>query len=100
MTWYRVYKTFRGGKSPIDYIEVPKYSRTNIVKSHAEEWAENTDGGHCYGWTVYWKKVKMPSKKWLLEEVKSLKNNIPYYKERIEKCKEKIKEIKSYLKTK
>ncbi len=97
MTWYRVYKTFRGGQSKISYFEVPKYSTKDTVKDGAIEWAENTSGGSCYGWEVYWSRVKKPSKKWLLYKIEDLKQDIPYYKERIKRTKERIIEIKSYL---
>jgi len=49
MTWYRVYKIFRGGRSPIGYFDVPKYSKKEDVEMAARNWAENTPGGHSYG---------------------------------------------------
>lgn len=90
MTWYRVYKTFRGGKSQYDYLEVPKYTKLKDVKDYAEDWAENTPGGHNYGWTVYWKKVRRPPKKWFQKEIEILKRQIETYKNRIENVKETI----------
>ncbi len=97
MTWYRVYKTFRNGQSKISYFEVPKYSKKDIVEDYARDWAERTSGGHNYGWTVYWSRVKKPSRKWLIYKIESLKQDIPYYKERIKYTKKRIIEIKSYL---
>ena len=62
MAWYQVYKTYRGGKSPIDYFEVPEGYSTEEeeIEEHAKEWAESINGGHSYGYTVYWEKVKYP----------------------------------------
>jgi len=82
MTWYAVHKTFRGGTSKVDYIEVPNYSRKDIVKDEARVWAERSPGGHDYGWTVYLKRVKKPPKKWLNSRIKQLKVLSKEYKER------------------
>lgn len=80
MAWYRVYKIFRNGQSPIGYFEVPKHTKKFEVEEYAKKWAEHTDGGHNYGWTVYWTRAKRPSKKWLERKIKSLSTNIGYYK--------------------
>ncbi len=94
MTWYRVHKIFRGGKSSYDYIEVPKYTRLDDVKNYAEDWADNTPGGHCYGWRVYWKKVRKPPKKWFRKKVEELETRIDSYKRYIENLKKRIERYK------
>jgi len=73
MTWYRVYKIYRGGKSPIDYFEVPKGTKKDEVQEAAEDWADVAAGGRCYGWTVYWSRVKKPSNKWLVQKIKNMR---------------------------
>jgi len=90
MAWYKVYKIFRGGKSKPDYIEVPKYTKAKDVEGYARDWAKSSPGGHNYGWTVYWSKIKNPPKKWLIGEIEDHECSIGYYKER-------IKELKSTL---
>jgi len=90
MTWYRVYKTFRGGKSPVGYFSVPKYSRKEYVKERACDWAENTSGGENYGWTVHWSRIKKPPKKWFKQEIENFLALINDYKET-------IKEYQKYL---
>ncbi len=87
MTWYKVYKRFRGGQSPVGYFSVPKYSDKEVVKDAAEDWAENTLGGENYGWTVYWSKAKRPSKKWLKRKIGVLCGTI-------EDCELRITELK------
>jgi len=84
MTWYRVYKTFRGGRSPIGYFSVPKYSNKDRVKGEACGWAENTPGGENYGWEVYWSRIKKPSKKWLKQEIENFLAIIDDYKKTVE----------------
>lgn len=88
MAWYRVYKTYRGGKSPVDYFDTPKYCRKQEVKEYAESWAENSSGGHNYGWTVYWIKVKRPPKKWLKKKIKRIESLVVYYNKEIKKLQE------------
>ena len=94
MTWYRVYKTFRGGKSPFHYIEVPKYTKNEDVKEYVECWADKAPGGHCYGWTVYWRRVKQPPKKWFLEQIEDLEQNVDYFKTAIVDTENKIQRFK------
>lgn len=72
MTWYSIHKIFRGGRYPrkgVDYIEVPNGTSQDVVQEVAEEWAEGTSGGHNYGYTVYWRRAKKPSNKWLIKEI-------------------------------
>jgi len=97
MPWYRVYKTYRGGKSDYDYIEVPNRTPLEAVQDDAEYWAENTSGGHNYGWTVYWKKVRKPPKKWIQDKIYNLKDDIVQYYKAIESIKIKIEKLKKML---
>ena len=97
MTWYKVYKTFRGGKSEIDYIQVPKYARKNVVEEFAIDWAESISGGRNYGWRVHWSYVKKPPKKWLKKEIQRMKDNIKHYYNFIALTKTAIKDISELL---
>lgn len=76
MAWYRVYKTFKGGCSLVDYVEVVKYARKDHVEEVVRHWADNTTGGHNYGYRVYWSLVKRPSKKWLKNKIRQMKCTI------------------------
>jgi len=73
MGWYKVHKTFRNGQYPekdgmAEYIEVPKGTKKDDVKDYAEDWAERAEGGHNYGYKVFWKRVSKPSQLWLKKE--------------------------------
>jgi len=85
MAWYKIWKTFRGGESPVDYMEVPKYTKIKDVCDYAEEWADSTGGGENYGWRVYYNKVRRPSKVWIKNQIQKqrnyLKSNIKYIEE-------------------
>ena len=85
MAWYRIYKTYRGGKSDIGFIEVPYGSNKEIVEDYAREWAERQPGGYCYGWTVYWTRAKRPSKIWLETKLKELKYKKEYINQQIDR---------------
>ena len=81
MGWYKVWKTFRGGQYPskgklAEYIEVPKGTLLDDVEEYARSWADNTPGGHNYGYEVYWKRVSRPSRIWLKTKRDSLKETI------------------------
>ena len=86
MGWYKVHKTFRGGQYPrsnevAEYIEVPKGTKKDDVKGYAESWAERAEGGHNYGYTVYWKRVSRPSQAWLKRECDKARESISEYQD-------------------
>lgn len=53
-------------------------------ESHAEYWAEHTDGGHNYGFTVYWELVKRPPNEWINKQIMQLRQRIYYAEQDIE----------------
>ena len=97
MTWYKVYKTYRNGKSEIDYFEIPKYSKKDSVEEIAITWAEKTPGGENYGWRVYWEGVKKPSKKWLKKEIKKIPTALIQHERKSNSLKNKLKKYQKLL---
>jgi len=77
--WLKVWKTYRGGTSKIDYIE--SETDDDSQKENAKDWAANTSGGHCYGWKVYWEPVICPSDEWINEKIKSTEHAINSFKD-------------------
>ena len=69
MKWLKVHKTFRGGRSKDHFIEVVDNCSSDEQGDIAREWAEESEGGHNYGWTVYWKVVNFPPIEWLEKEI-------------------------------
>ena len=98
MTWYKIHKTYRGGGSPIDYIEVPKGTKKDEVKEIAEAWAERRSGGGEAGWTVYWKRVNKPSQKWLSQEITLLHRKIDNCMHQVQLAEDEIKKLAELFK--
>ena len=71
--WLKVHKTYRGGKSAFDYIQIDK---NTDQEEEARNWAERSPGGKNYGWEVHWEEVSRPPNPWLIKEIISAKNRI------------------------
>ena len=81
MIWLKVRKHYRGGRSKNDYLlSDPDPERQ---EENAKDWAEHSEGGHCYGWTVYWEEVEKPPEEWLKKEIASVPEKIEDSKKRI-----------------
>lgn len=83
MKWYKVYKTFRGGQSKLDYISVPDDCDEEGVREEAEYWADSSAGGSNYGWTVYWTKIDKPPIDWIQKQIYNILYNIEHYKNKL-----------------
>jgi len=95
--WLKVYKTFRGGRSKDDFIEVPDDCDDEDQKEAAKDWAERTDGGHAYGWTVYWE-PKTPPPEWVEKKIASLRRRSSDYITASAKSRLKANELEKSLK--
>lgn len=90
--WIKLTKHFQGGERS-DYMLVDSKG----IKTHdqqqelMENWGENSDGGHNYGYRVDMERLKrkeLPPKEWLEKEIKSIADNIGYHEKAIERLKE------------
>lgn len=86
--WIKLVKHYQGG-SHTDYMLVD----SSDIKTHNQEqelmenWGENSDGGHNYGYRVDMhklKKLELPPKEWIEKEIKRTEDEIEYAKKRIE----------------
>lgn len=98
IVWLKIHKTFRGGRSKPHYIELDPSeesdydSKEEYHKELATDWAEGADGGHNYGWRVYWEEIDKPPQEWLVKHIKGLKDTLEYYKtDAIKNLQEEIK---------
>ena len=66
--WLKVHKTYRGGESNFDYIQIDD---NDDKEECAKDWAEKSPGGHNYGWKVFWEEVQKPPEQWLNKAIVS-----------------------------
>jgi hypothetical protein len=90
--WIKLTKHFQGG-SRIDYMIVDKKNIDTHDKEQElmENWGENSDGGHNYGYKVYMEKLKrkeLPPKEWFEKAIKKCQDNLGYLKSSIERTEE------------
>jgi hypothetical protein len=89
MKWIKFTKYFQGGvHSDYRLVEEQEIETDDQKNELMENWGENTDGGHNYGYRVEMQVLEddeIPPKEWLEKAVKSSKNKIKYLKEGIKK---------------
>lgn len=87
--WIKLTKHFQGGERS-DYMLVD----SKDIKTHdqqqnlMENWGENSDGGHNYGYRVDMERLKrkeLPPKEWLEKAMKRITNDIGYSENHIER---------------
>ncbi len=91
--WIKLIKYFQGG-SHVDYkyVEKSEIETNDQQQELMEDWGENTDGGHNYGYRVElhaMKRNEHPPKEWLEKQIASAKREI----ERIKKAETKKQRI-------
>lgn len=77
--WLKVFKTFKGGRSQDDYIELPDGEKEEYHQDYAISWAEDSPGGENYGWVVHWKAVEHPPLEWLRKELRYTISSLQRY---------------------
>ena len=87
--WIKFVKHYQGGEKT-DYMLVDsKDIKTNDQEQELmENWGENSDGGHSYGYRVDMFKLKrkeLPPKEWLEKAMKRISNDIGYKEKHIER---------------
>jgi hypothetical protein len=88
-TWLRFEKIFRGGKK-----ETILYDPGNLdddgKRALAEDWGENSSGGHNYGYTLYWENGD-PTEEEIDRAIESQQKSIERHRGWIELAKERIR---------
>ena len=81
--WIKITKHYQGGSnSTYMLVEPDKISTKERQEELMEQWGENSDGGHAYGYRVYMDILKddeVPPKEWLEKEIKNKKSSIEYH---------------------
>jgi len=69
MKYFKVTKGFQGGRT-IYYASMPSKKKMshNTWTYQLQEWGENTDGGHNYGWTIKVSRVKKIPSTWMKKQ--------------------------------
>jgi hypothetical protein len=81
--WVKLTKHFQGGsKEDYFYIDKSVIDTDEKEQEFMENWGEQTDGGHSYGYRVYidWT-IKKPPEKWLKERIEKFKKEITSIRE-------------------
>jgi hypothetical protein len=100
--WIKFVKHYQGGERT-DYMLVD----SKDIKTHNQEqelmenWGENSDGGHNYGYRVDMfrlKRKELPPKEWLEKKIKSLESQLTYSQKAIERTEELIKTLEFLIK--
>jgi hypothetical protein len=90
--WIKLVKHYQGGEKS-DYMLVD----SKDIKTHDQEqelmenWGENSDGGHNYGYRVEMFKLKrkeLPPKEWFEKAIKRICDQMGYYEKAIENSRE------------
>jgi hypothetical protein len=101
--WIKLVKHYQGGERS-DYMLVD----SKDIKTHDQEqelmenWGENSDGGHNYGYRVDMfrlKRKELPPKEWFEKAIKRCTDSLGYLKSSIERTEETIKTYGNLLNT-
>jgi len=102
MKWVKLIKHYQGGtKTDYMLVEDCRLKNEDSQDELMEEWGENTDGGHAYGYKVEMEILgdgKIPPKEWLEKKVKSLELELVYIRGSIIRTEELIKTLELLLK--
>jgi hypothetical protein len=99
--WIKLIKHFQGG-SKTDYMFVnEKAIETEAQqKELMEDWGENSDGGHAYGYRVEMHTLEEGEtvpKEWLEKKIVSTEEGIKYMRKQVLKAEEALKIYKEQL---
>lgn len=85
--WIKLTKYFQGGsRSTYMLVEPSQIDTKEHQEEIMEEWGENSDGGHSYGYRVDMETLEgneLPPKEWLEKAIINRKSSIEYLKKRI-----------------
>lgn len=80
--WIKLIKYYQGGsKSDYMLVDSKDIKTTDQQQALMEDWGENTDGGHSYGYKVYLEKLKrkeLPPKQWFDKAIQRIVDDIGY----------------------
>lgn len=102
MKWVKLTKFFQGGsKTDYMFVEDERLATHDDEQELMEEWGENSDGGHAYGYRVEIEVLpdgEIPPYEWLLKAVKRTKEAIEYLTLKTVKTKEELQALENLLK--
>lgn len=73
--WLKVWKIWSSGRND-DFVFYDCEDTKEERKHVAENWAQDSSGGHSMGYTVYWEKVDKPTEEWLNKNIERTKSTI------------------------
>jgi hypothetical protein len=102
MKWVKLTKYFQGGMK-VDYmlVEEERVLTHDSQQELMEEWGENSDGGHAYGYRVDMEILEdqeIPPKEWLEKAVKRTADAIKYLQSKTKRTKLELQTLKNLLK--
>ena len=99
--WIKLTKHYQGGeRSDYMLVDSKDIKTYNQQQELMENWGENSDGGHNYGYRVDMERLKrkeLPPKEWFEKAIKRCKDNLGYLKSSIERTEETIKTYENLL---
>jgi hypothetical protein len=102
MKWVKFTKYFQGGvKTDYEYANDDDLDNEDHRQLLMENWGENSDGGHAYGYRVEMEILedgKFPPKDWLERKIEIEKMELGYLRSAIRRTEELIKIYESQLK--
>jgi hypothetical protein len=102
MKWVKLIKHYQGGmKTDYMLVENERVETHSSQQELMEEWGENTDGGHNYGYRVDMEILddgEIPPREWLEKKVIKIKDAIKYLQSKTKRTKLELQTLKLLLK--
>lgn len=102
MKWIKFTKHFQGGnRSDYALVEDEEIDTEDKEQELMENWGENSDGGHAYGYRVEMEVLEdgeLPPQEWLQKAVKRTRDAIGYLEAKVDKTKEELQALENLLK--
>jgi len=85
--WIKLTKYFQGGMhETFMYVDESEIDSNTKREELMENWGENSDGGHNYGYTINFSDENIvPTKKWLEGAIRESRRNINHILEELSK---------------
>jgi hypothetical protein len=102
MKWVKLTKHYQGGeRSDYMYVEDERVDTYDHQQELMEEWGENSDGGHNYGYRVDMGILdadEFPPQEWLQKAVRRTADAIKYLQSKTKRTKLELQMLKNLLK--
>jgi len=85
--WIKLTKYFQGGSHEhFMYLDESEFDTADKRENISADWGENSDGGHNYGYRIYFDSENIvPTQKWLDQAIKESRRNIDHILEELSK---------------